>query len=499
MTIPFRNIPADWRLPLFFAEIDNSRANSATQNQRTLIIGQITGTGTATPNIPILSQGTSDAVTKGGPGSMIARETAKYRQNDPTGEVWYLPLADDGAAVAAVGSFNFTHVATAAGTNSLYIGGRLVAQPVSTAQTAVQLATALVALVNAIPSMPVIAAVDGVTNTKVNFTAKNAGLIGNDIDLRVNYLGSAGGEVTPAGLTFAIVAIGVAVAGATNPVLTTALANCADMPFDFIVMPYTDATSLNALQAFLNDTTGRWSFDRQVYGHFLAALRGTVGALTTAGLARNDPHGSIMGFNDSPNMSDEWGAAVYGAAAVALRADPGRPMQTLVVQGLLAPPLQSRFQAVDRNVLLHSGISTFTVAPDNSIALENVITTYQLNNAGQPDNSYLEIETLFLLMFFLRDQASLVTSMFPRMKLAQDGTRFAAGSAIVTPEIIRQALIARYRELEFQGIVQQSEAYAAGLIVQINATNPNRVDVLSPAVLIGQLRMLAFLAQFRLS
>lgn len=496
MTIPFKNIPANLRVPLFYAELDNSQANTAQQNQRALIIGQKTAGGNAAPNVPVLCSSASDAIAKGGAGSMLARMMAQYRANDSFGEVWLLPLVDDGAAVAATGSFAFTHVATAAGTLSLYVGGRLVSQPVTTAQTLAQLATALVALINAVPDMPVIAAVDGAINSQVNLTARNAGTIGNDVDIRVNYLGAAGGQVTPAGVTFTIVAMAN---GATNPVLTTALTNCADQPFDFIVFPYTDATSLNAMQVFLNDTVGRWSWDRQVYGHAFAALRGTVGALTTAGQARNDQHTTILGFYDSPSMCDEWAAACYSTGAVALRADPGRPLQTLVVSGLLAPPLQSRFQLSDRNALLFSGIATFNVSPSNQVALENIITTYQLNAANQPDNSYLEIETLFLLMFVFRNLAAVITSQFPRMKLAADGTRFAPGSAIVTPAIIKATIVAAYRQLEYQGYVQKADAFSAALIVEINATNPSRVDVLWPGTLIEQLRIFAVLGQFRLS
>ena len=105
---------------------------------------------------------------------------------------------------------------------------------------------------------------------------------------------------------------------------------------------------------------------------------------------------------------------------------------------------------------------------------------------------------LFLLMFVLRDLASVITSKFPRMKLAADGTRFAPGSAIVTPAIIRAAIIAEYQSLEYDGYVQNSDAFASALIVQQNSTNPNRVDVLWPGELINQLRVLALLAQFRL-
>lgn len=494
--IPFKNIPANLRVPLFFAEVDNSHANSATTNQRALIVGQMTAAGTGTPNVPTLSQGVSDARTVGGPGSMIHLMTAAYRGADNFGELWYLALSDDPAAVAAVGKVNITAPATANGTLSLYIGGVRITQAVLSTQTAAQVATALAATINGTPDLPVTAAVDGTTTTQVDLTAINKGPAGNDIDLRVNYLGTAGGEVLPTGMTVAITQM---TGGATAPSLTTAFANLGSQQFDFIAFPYTDTTSLNAIQNLLNDQTGRWSWDIQVYGHFFACYRGTVGNQTTLGTARNDQHGTILGFNDSPTPNWLWAAALTGAAAVSLRADPGRPLQSVAIPGVLAPPVQSRFALSDQNTLLYDGISTFTVADDGTVYIQNLITTYQKNAAGNADNSYLEVETMFLLMYVLRDMRTIVTSQFGRMKLAANGTKFAAGSAIVTPNIIRAALIAEFRALEYNGFVQNADAFKAGIIVQQNASNPNRVDVLWPGTLIDQLRIFAVLAQFRLS
>ncbi|MCP1376045.1 phage tail sheath subtilisin-like domain-containing protein [Dyella lutea] len=498
-TVPFNTIPANLRVPLFHAEVDNSQANSGQQNQRTLVIGQITSSGTAAAGVPVISQGVSDAIALGGPGSMLALMTAAYRASDNFGEVWYLPLADDGAATAAAGSVAFAGAPTEAGTLSVYIGASKllppVRVPVATTDTPDTIATALAAAINAATNLPVTAAVDGTTLSKVNVTAKNKGEAGNDIDLRLNYQGSAGNEATPAGITVTIVAMS---AGATNPSLTTPLANLGDQPFDFIVCPYTDTTSLDALKALLNDQTGRWSWTSQQYGHVFAAYRGTLSAQTTFGLARNNQHESILGFNDSPTPNWIWAADYAGACAVALRADPGRPMQTLALSTTYAPPIASRFTLSERNTLLFDGISTFTVAQDGTVALENVITSYQKNAFGQPDDSYLQIETMFLLMYVLRDLMGVITSKFPRMKLAADGTRFAPGSAIVTPAIIRANLIAEFQQLEYQGYVQDSQAFAQGLIVQQNATNPNRVDVLWPGTLINQLRVFALLLQFRL-
>ncbi len=495
MTIPFSKIPANQRAPLFFVEFNNSQANTAQQQQRALIIGQMLTTGTATAGTPVICSGVSDAKAMFGLGSMAASMVWAYRQNDPNGELWVLPLSDDGAAVAAAGSMNFTAPPTAAGTLSTYIAGQRVQTLVTASMTAAQTATALAAAINADTDLPVTAAVDGMTTSKVDITAKNLGAEGNDITILVNVLGAPGGEVLPAGLAVTIVAMA---AGATNPSLTAPLANCMDKPFDFVVNPYTDTTSLNALQSFLNDTIGRWSYNRLIYGHALTAYRGNLSAQTTLGAGRNNQHETILGFNNSPSPNWVWAAAAYASAAVALKADPGRPCQTLVIAGPLAPPPTSRFAASDQEALLYSGISTFTVADDGTIAIQNLITTYQKNAFSQPDNSYLEIETMFQLMFLMRDLATYVTSKYPRVKLAADGSRLAPGTGVVTPSSIKQDMIAHYNDLCYQGLAQDPAGFAANLIVEQDASNPNRLNFLWPGTLMDQLRVFATLAQFRL-
>jgi phage tail sheath gpL-like len=91
-----------------------------------------------------------------------------------------------------------------------------------------------------------------------------------------------------------------------------------------------------------------------------------------------------------------------------------------------------------------------------------------------------------------------VTSQFPRCKLADDGTRFGPGQAIVTPGIVRAALIAQYRMDEFNGLVENVTQFKNNLLVERNVNDPNRLDVLYPPDLINQLRIFAVLAQFRL-
>ena len=500
MTINFQHIPSNIRVPLFYAEVNNQNANTAQLNYRALIIAQMLSTGSATSGTAVLTGTSGDGITKFGLGSMASLMVNAYRAADSFGELWVLPLSDNGSGVAATGNITFTSAATANGTLALYVAGVAVPVPISSASSNAQNASAVVAAINANTSLPVTATVDGSNTAKVDLLARNAGLGGNDIDVRVNYYGAPNGEYTPTGLAFTFsnaVGSGMLLSGgATNPVIATALASLATQKYDVIISAYTDATSFTALSAYLNDSVGTWSYAEQLYGHAWYGYRGNFSALTTFGTAKNDQHSTVIGFYDSPTPAWILAADAGATALTSLRNDPAQPLQTLPLSTFLSPPLASLFPLTERNTLLFDGISTFNVVAGHPI-LENIITTYQLNAFGQPDNSYLEVETMYTLAFVLQTLNSIITSRYPRMKLAADGTKFAAGSNIVTPSIIKSDIIAEYKNLEFNGLVQGSDYFAANVIVQQNTTNPNRVDVLYPAVLIDQLRIFALLMQFQ--
>ena len=492
MAIPFTQIPGNLRTPLFYVEFDNSMANTATTTQRTLIIGQKLDAAEAQANIPQKVSSSSTVAGICGSGSMLHNMMTAYLAKDSTAEIWLLPLPDAVGSTAASGKIKINSVATETGVISVYIGGVRVQLTVVPTDTVDNVASALASAINAKNALPVtaVAATDTVT-----LTAKNKGAHGNGIDIRLNYLGRAGGEITPTGMGMAITAMA---GGAGVPDMSAGLANLQDRTFDFIVNPYTDTASLDVIKSFLSDNGGRWSWDQQLYGHSYGTLSGTYGTLSAAGELRNNQHESLLGINRSPSPAYIWTAALTGAIAPSLRNDPGRPTQTLPINGVLAPALEDRFSLTERNNLLYSGISTFTVADDGTVLVENVITTYQENSFGDADDSYLQVETLYLLMFVTRYMRTQITSKFSRMKLVANGTRFMPGSAMVTPNTIRAELIAQYQTLEFNGYVQDAASFARELTVEKSTSNPNRVDVLWTGTLVNQLRIFALLNQFRL-
>lgn len=492
MTVSFNATPQNLRVPLFYAEVDNSQAGYFSQNLRTLIIGQKLAAGNGAVNTPLLVSRTDEAKTLAGQGSIAARMHEIYRANDATGEVWMLLLDDLGAGVAAINSITVTGNATESGTLNLYIAGQKLQIAVVTGDTPTIVATAIAAAINAATNLPVTAtSAVGV----VTVTCRHKGLVGNDVKFQLNYRGLAGGEKTPAGIT---VAFAQPTPGTGTSVLTTALAALGDDEYDFIIHPYTDSTSLDAFKTLMNDTTGRWAYNRQIYGHVYSAKADTFSNLVSLGLARNDQHSSIAGYEAGvPNPSWEY-AAAYGARNAAfIAADPARPTQTGELIGILPAPASGRFIQTERGTLLNSGIATSYVG-GSAVRVERAITTYQKNAWNQADPSYLDSETLHTLAHVIRRLRYVVTQKYPRHKLANDGTRFGAGQAIVTPSVVRGEILSEYAALEEQGIVENAKAFAANLIVERDANDPNRLNVLYPPDLVNQLRVFAVLAQFRL-
>jgi phage tail sheath gpL-like len=489
--INFTYYPTSNRVPGVYVEMDPSQANTATVLQRTLLIGQRKG-GSATADTAYEVQSQVQVQQLAGINSMLALMVQNYLASDQFADLWIIPIDDDPAGQKATGTITITGTQTEAGTLNLYIGGRLYQALVDINDSNDVVAGELVAAIRADPQAMVDVARTTGSNV-IDVTAGFAGALGNGIEMRMNYLGSAGGEYTPAGLTVAIVQMS---GGTTDPDISTALANLSDQTFDFIIMPYSDPANLDAMEDFLSDANGRWSWAQMLYGHCFTVYRGSLGQLTAFGETRNDQHVSVMGFFGAPDPAWVWAAQIGAYCAASLRVDPGLPLQ--YIGTTLQPPwIQDRFTLAERNTLLYTGISTFRVNDGGIVTIERMCTTYQENAAGAPDNSYLDVETMFGLMFVARDLTNYLLTIYARKKLVSDATIVQPGSNCVTTTMIAASIVSEYRALEAGGYVQNSDNFAAGLIVE-NAGG-GLVKVLAPVDLVNQLRQIAILMQFRKS
>jgi phage tail sheath gpL-like len=503
MPISFNNIPANWKVPLYWVEVDPSMAGLPTIRQPSLIIGTMNALGVATPDVPIAIGTQAQADNWFGKGSELSRMYKSFFKNNFANETWGLPVAEPIGGVAATGTIIVATAQTEAGTIHLYIGGEHVAVNIGGTDTKAEVAQAIADAINLEDDMPVTAAVGTGTapaTETVTLTANWKGVNGNDIAVTTNYYGTIGGEQTPIGLVLTLPATGFLTGGTGVPDFDNAIVNLGEQQFEYVALPYTDSTSLAAFEAEWGfSDTGRWGWMRQLYGHVFCAKRGSYSDLMIFGPTRNSGVISIMAVEmDSPSPVYEWVAAYTAKAQRALTNDPARPLQTLSLNGILSAQLHDRFNLLELNSLAGVGLATQKTPVGVTPMISRESTTYQLNYYGFGDDAYELVTTLATLARLIRNQRHAITTKFPRHKLANDGTRFGPGQAIVTPGIIKAELIAQYRQDEYNGLVEDTRNFKRHLLVERDVNDPNRLNVLYPPDVINQLRIFAVLAQFRL-
>lgn len=487
----FNSIPAALRVPGWYIEFDNRLAGNAVFQGKLLVLGQMLASGDADPGVPMRITSPEQADDAFGRGSMLAEQFRAIKDVDIFTETWAIALEDAPLAVKATGAIEVTAGPSQTRPLALYVAGYRVWCEMEAGATAEEAAQAIVDAVNGDDRVPVAAEIDATTASKVNLTCRWGGETGNDIDLR----DSVKGEVRPRGLQLTYTAFAD---GAVNPELDVAIAAMGSEWWNWICLPYTDTTSLEAMEAELADRYGPM---RQIGGRAFAAFRGTHSETATKGNSRNSPHLTVMGTNLAPSPTWLWAATDAIVAAAALAIDPARPLQTLALPGLIGPAEGERWNDAERNLLLYDGIATYTVASDGTVQIERQITTYQENASGVADDSYLDINTPETLERIRFEQISLFAQKYPRHKLAADIDRdfYDPSQSIMTPKVAKAELLNLYR-LTFMGAngwVRDYAGYAESFQANIDPSDPSRLNVIDQPMLIGQYRVHAQQTQFR--
>src|SRR5882724_11623087 len=197
MPISFSRIPSNWKVPLYWVEVDSSKAGLPINQQNVLLVGvQITATAKAVVNVPLAISSQAQADYQFGQGSQLANMFKAYFANNIAGSVFGLPVVE--GSVAATMTVTVATPPTVAGTFHLYVHGVHVGVNVTATDTVTIVAASIVTAITANKDLMVSAA-----NTAgvVTLTAKGKGIYGNDIQLSDNYFGAIGGEVMPTGMT----------------------------------------------------------------------------------------------------------------------------------------------------------------------------------------------------------------------------------------------------------------------------------------------------------
>jgi phage tail sheath gpL-like len=482
MAVTFSEIPTSTLRLLAGVELDRTGTSPAPNRARTVIVGQKLAAGTATANA-IIYVGT-EARAKGlfGQGSLLHLMCKAYLANDPTAELWAIPVAD-AAGTKATGSIQVTAAATGDGSISLYVAGQWITVGVTAGDIVGTIATAIGAAINDALDLPVTATVS--TDT-VTITCRHFGVLGNEIDVRHSY---RTGERLPSGVTLAITQLA---SGATDPTLTTANVALAAADWRWCVYPFTTDGQQDALDVIM---LARWdAMAGQLGGHF-SAYDDTVGNLQTWAGNRNSPHGSTAGFYASPTPAWEVGAAYAGACAKSLRKHTAVPLADLVVKGVLAPAEGVRFTSTEANTLGLDGVATLYTDATGAVKINNAVTHYKTDALGTADTTYQFLNAPYQTAKVIDTIQGGIRSQFSGKILVDDVSLVSSGTPACDTAMIRAFLLGQYGQLERDAVVENADAFAEVLVVERDTVNANRVNVYYPPDLANQLHVLAVLVR----
>ena len=494
-------IPDNYKIPGPNTQFDPSQAGTPVSPKWILLVGHPTAAANVPANKAVACGTNADADIAFGPGSMLARMFKTAFKGVTSVPIICLPVPEPAAGVAATGTITVASAPTVAGTLALYVAGQLVPVAIVSADTTATVATKIAAAITAATDLPVKATAAAAV---VTLTCKWKGLTGNGIRVEDSYRGTYGGEQLPAGLTLTYPTDNLLSGGTGTPDFTSAIATLGDRPYKFVGLPFHDSGSYAVWDAEYGFTdSGRWGPYRQSYGQIFSARRGTYSDTFLWGQSNNSALISPMGFEvQSPSPGWEWTAAYTAAAAFSINAYAAQPLQTLPLIGVLPAPADFRWNKAQLNSLAQVGIAIQGTDIYGGSTNQPVIlreqTAYQKNSYGQADNAYELVTTLATLdERYTRVRQSL-TNKFPRHALANDGTKFGTGKAIVTPLMIKGQMVSDYRAMELDGLVENADLYIANLSVTRSATEQNTVEILDPPDVVNQLRRMNIKAQFRL-
>ncbi len=481
MTISFLQVPIGIKVPGNYVEFDTSKAQQGVSIQpyNALIIGQRLSDGTKAAGVIDKVTSASQGRKFYGKGSMLFHMIEAFiGENGGLNELNCISQDDDGGATDSTGAYEILTPPTADGTLALMIGGRNYQIAVLDADTEAGVITKLIAEIMADEDRLVDAVVNA-TPEIVDFTARNSGLVGDDIDIRENYFDD---EELPEGITSTITAMN---GGATNPDITAVITAMGEIQYNVIIMPYSDSANLALMQTELVD---RWGPIRQNDGHLIICRKETFSAHDTFLDGRNNEQESVMNIA-GPTPTFQWAANIGAVIAAEGQKDPARPFQTVALSQVKAPADSELLSFGERDLTLKAGGSTYFVDGSNVARIERIRTTRIENEFGALDEALADLNPKLTLSYLRFDYRNMLSVKFPRHKLADDGTKFAPGQAIVTPKILKTEAVARFDLWQDIGLVEGLEQFKRDLIIERSSTDVNRADHLLPPDLVNQLRV----------
>ncbi|NRA89108.1 MAG: phage tail sheath subtilisin-like domain-containing protein, partial [Rhizobiales bacterium] len=267
---------------------------------------------------------------------------------------------------------------------------------------------------------------------------------------------------------------------------TVGFINLAEDEYDYQATPFSSTTNLDRMRDFLD---ARWQYNQQKFGHCVTTHHGNFGEHVAVGLARNDKYITNMGVSNGLSPAWTYAAALGAIFATHLGTPPelSRPLQTLVMKGCRLPG--KVYDLTERNSLLYDGIATFNKNPNGQMTIDRAITMYRLTDTDNPDASWLDVNTLAQMVYFVRFMKGRLAGKFPRSALVNVNPNNIAGQ--VSPPQIKREIEQGYLKLINLGVVENFGGFNKGLSVKRDDTDSNRVNIEMDVDVVNQLIVMA--------
>lgn len=323
----------------------------------------------------------------------------------------------------------------------------------------------------------------------INLTARSKGLIGNDVRLRVQQLTGSGATLTPSGATLT--------GGTLESDMTTALATLAVKEYDYILpcMSASDAQSATGnpqrvathIDTYLTGSNAK--LQQCVYGS-----NGSIASAKTNAIARNHPNLEHYCSVNDESLPCELAGAELGdrMRRRAKESNANRVLQPL--QRIRGSADINGDQPTDPEAIdaLNNGVTLQGYAANGAPIVLRSVTTHSQDTLGNPDKRCFDVNEVDALYDYAKD----LRAAIPQEFMSPDGQVKVAKNRVAGDEpnpegvveerdikafIIRRTLNFWVPKGVIDGVHFQSVVDDGSLIVEVNATDPNQVDVFIPA------------------
>lgn len=376
----------------------------------------------------------------------------------------------------ATGTIVFETNASSAGIWTIKVGNYRFNFSVASGDTPTVQGDALAAIINGNPQIFPFTAVN--TTGSVALTSNWKGESANGIIVSKIVTGQE-----PTGTTCTVTSMA---SGAGDPTVATALAAFGTTRYTWVLTPYNTDTTADLIEA-----AGDARINPLVKKPFESVMgyTGTRANFITALASRNSPWTCFFPVEGSPNHPGEIAAALVGVCAVSANADPNRPFKTLKVPGI-EPGTGTPWTWAQQDAVEVLGGSTFDVV-EGAVYVHDLLTTYTTNALAAPDPSWRYVETVTNMQAKLFDlDAMLLAEPFDRAVIVDDAAVTNLEYAL-SPKIIKGYFIARFDFWAEKAWSFLRDQMVASLVVEINATNPGRIDVSFTDYVTSGLRIIA--------